>query len=716
MRKSTIETERHHPADRELTMKSWASTEGSPFPQGSSWVESEQAYNFSLYSKHAEAVTLLLYRRADLLRPALTVALDPHTHKSGRFWHCRLPKAQLLGVEFYAYTVAGPPARDSRAWHCFNPSKILLDPYAGSIFFPDAFDRSAACKPGSNAGQAPLAVLAACEEAPPVHEQARVGHDADAILCEVHVRGFTMDPSSGVAPGRRGTYLGLMDKLPYLKGLGVTVLELMPIFQGDPQEGSAWGYMPLGFFAPNLGYASRGEDGVQRPQGEFRAMARAFRAAGIEVVLDVVYNHTCEGDEHGPLFSFKGIDNSTYYVASERPGDRYEDFSGTGNTFHCANRQVRRLILDSLRHWAAEGADGFRFDLASVFNRRLDGSVDPNDPKLFSDIIADPELVKLRLIAEPWDVSVNQLGLHLPGGATWAQWNGRYRDDLRRFVRGDNGLAGALMRRLYGSDDLFTDELPSSGRPSQSVNFVTAHDGFTLYDLVSYGGKHNQANGHGGTDGTDRNYSWNCGWEGDDGLPQAVLALRKRQAKNLCCLLFLSNGTPMFRAGDEFLQTQGGNNNPYNQDNPSTWLQWGRLQDHADHFRFFRLMIAFRRAHPSLCRSHFWREDVLWHGVGALPDLSEGSHSLAFCLLGASEGDDDLYVMINAWWEGLTFAFQGRDPGRWLRVVDTGQPSPADFLEPGQEAAAGPHYPVMARSVAVFRRPSGASGGPSRPK
>ena len=679
--------------------------EGSPFPQGSTWIEAEQAYNFSLYSKHAEAVSLHFFRRDDVVQPALSLGLDPQSHKSGRFWHCRVPKARLQGIEFYAYSVSGPPPSGPLAWHSFDPPKMLLDPYAGSIYFPDAFDRRAAQSPGSNAGKAPLAVLGACEESAEPSERPRPRHEADAIIYELHVRGFTMHPSSGVDPARRGTFLGLVDKLPYLTALGVTVVELMPVFQCDPQEGSAWGYMPLSFFSPHIGYSTRRSDGMHQPQHEFRAMARAFHAAGIEVVLDVVYNHTCEGDEHGPDYCFKGIDNSTYYMVSDRGGDRYENFSGAGNTLHCANRQVRRLVLDSLRHWASEGADGFRFDLASVFSRRLDGSINLDDPQLFSDIVADPGLVKLRLVAEPWDATVSQLGKHLPGGAIWGQWNGRFRDDVRRFVRGDGGMVGALMQRLYGSDDLFSAALMRSGRPSQSVNFICAHDGFTLYDLVSYDRKHNQANGRGGSDGLDENDSWNCGWEGDAGLPQAVLALRRRQAKNLCCLLFLANGTPMVRAGDEFLQTQGGNNNPYNQDNATTWLDWDRAAVHADHARFFKLMVAFRKAHPSLCRSRFWRDDIHWHGVGARPDLSEGSHSLAFCLLGGSEQDDDLYVMINAWWQPLTFAFQGPAAAPWRRVVDTGRPSPDDFLEPGAELAApGADYALQARSIAVFTR------------
>ncbi len=333
---------------------------------------------------------MLLWARGQR-RCLLSIPLDPLKNKSGRFWHCRVPKARLQGAEFYAYTVDGPGPEGRFAWNCFDPQKVLLDPYASSVYFPAGFDRNAARHPGSNAGKAPLAVLSACEQPIDPSKPSRgPRHGADAVIYELHVRAFTMDPSSGLSPVRRGTYLGLMDKIPYLQDLGVTIVELMPIFQYDPQEGSAWGYMPMNFFSPHIGYATAKEDDIHQPQHEFRTMLAAFHAAGMEVVLDVVYNHSCEGGESGPLYSFKGVDNSTYYQISDREGDRYENFSGAGNTLNCANRQVRRLIMDSLRHWAKEGVDGFRFDLASVFSRGIDGSINMDDPRLFSDIISDP--------------------------------------------------------------------------------------------------------------------------------------------------------------------------------------------------------------------------------------------------------------------------------------------------------------------------------------
>ena len=360
-------------------------------------------------------------------------------------------------------------------------------------------------------------------------------------------------------------------------------------------------------------------------------------------------------------------------------------------------------MIDSLRYWVKEmHVDGFRFDLASIFTRNSDGSINRDDPPIFGQIAADPDLNGVRLIAEPWDAAgLYQLGRRFPG-TQWMQWNGAYRDALQRFVKSDGGVVPELMTRLYGSTDLFPDDRFHALQPFQSVNYVTSHDGFSLYDLVSFNERRNEANGHDYTDG-HHDHSWNCGHEGSELVPEEVMTLRRRQVKNFFTLLMLSNGTPMFRMGDEFLQTQGGNNNPYNQDNETSWLDWDRLEQHQDTFRFFQLMIQFRKSHPSIGRSRFWRDDVHWYGTGHAPDLSWNSRSLAFSLTGDSHGDGNLYVMINAWWEPLEFGIHKGAPEDWSRVVDTSLISPHDILKPGDEVpVTSPFYTVGPRSVVIL--------------
>ncbi|MFY9270040.1 MAG: isoamylase [Candidatus Manganitrophaceae bacterium] len=676
----------------------WATEEGTAHPFGVSWIEEEAAYNFALYSKHATGVTLLLYSEADFSHPVYQYRFDPLKNRSGRVWHCRIPEKETSGARYYAYTIDGPYEPENG--HRFDSRKIILDPYARAVFFPPDFSREAARHPASNAGRAPLGYLPACRIPFDWGEDRRPTHTADTVIYELHVKGFTIRPNARVSPDCRGTYAGLIEKIPYLKDLGVTVVELMPVYQYDPQEGNYWGYMPLNFFSPHHAYASG--DGMCRQINEFREMVRALHADDIEVILDVVYNHTTEMDERGPNYSFRGIDNTTYYLLEADRG-KYRNDAGTGNVFHSANRTVRKMILDSMRYWVEEmHVDGFRFDLASLFTRNSDGTINLDDPPIIFEITADPLFADIRLIAEAWDLSAYQLGRSFPG-ITWFQWNGKFRDDLRAFVRGDRGKINDLMARLYGSDDLFPEA--ESYHVYQSVNFIASHDGFTLYDLVSYNTKHNEANGHRNSDGTDYNVSWNCGWEGDLEVPEAVLALRRRQVKNFCVLLFLANGTPMFRAGDEFLHTQGGNNNPYNQDNEITWLDWNLLQKNREIFRFFKQMIAFRKVHPTLCRSRFWREAVRWYGADGEVDRSDGSHCLAFFLSGGSEKDDDLYVMINADPSDCTFFLQEGKAAEWRRVIDTSLPSPEDFLPPGDEAPVKEGtYRVRSRSVVVLIR------------
>ena len=680
---------------------SWETDEGSPRPLGVTWVPEEKAYNFALYSRYASRMTLLLYRKSDFVHPANSFDFDHLRNKSGQIWHCRIPAARIGKASFYAYRVDGPAPEGPYNWHQFDPQKVLLDPYARGVFFPPEFDPAAAARPGSNAGRAPLGMLSPCRTEFHWGPDPRPRHEADLVIYELHVRSFTANPNSAVSADKRGTFGGLVEKIPYLKELGVTAVELMPVFQFEPGRGDFWGYMPLSFFAPHNGYYAEAQRREKRR--EFRKTVHAFHEAGIEVILDVVYNHTCEGGRGGPVYSFKGIDASTYYMQSQDPDHPFEDFSGTGNTLNCNNHYVRTMILDSLRYWAKDlHVDGFRFDLASTFTRNADGSLNLGDPPIIGGIGDDPDLSNVRLIAEPWDAAgAYELGRCFPGLA-WLQWNDRFRDDIRRFVRGDAGMTAAAMLRMYGSDDLFSDGLPVAFHPYQSVNLVTCHDGFTLYDLVSYTRKRNEANGHGNTDGLAENFSTNCGWEGDEDVPPAVVERRKRLAKSFAALLLLSNGTPMLRAGDEFLNSQGGNNNPYNQDNPTGWVDWNGQTVHADVLRFFKRMIAFRKDHRSLCRSRFWRDDIRWYEVG--------EKSFSFFLAGVRENDADLYVLIHMGDEDSEFHLMQGRPDEWFLVLDTSLPSPRDICDPGAETRLDAlTYLAKPKSVVVLVR------GPAHP-
>ena len=629
--------------------------------------------------------------------------LNPRVNKSGRIWHCWVPADRANGAAHYAWRVEG--RNDPEAGYRFDPQKILLDPFAPAVHFPPNFNRIAAGMPGPNDGRAPLGVLPRSRPQPGkiIERPPRPAHDL--IVYELHVKSFTARANSGVSLENRGTFAGLVEKIPYLRSLGITAVELMPIHQCDPQEGSYWGYMTLNFFSPHRGYAaSQTSDGAAE---EFRTMVEEFHGNGIEVWMDVVYNHTSESGKDGPTYSYRGIDNQSYYLLT---GDRrnYRNDTGCGNTLRCDHPVVQSMILESLIFWVdIMKVDGFRFDLASVFTRKSDGSTDLDNPSLISEISFLGARRGVRMIAEAWDIESYLLGRAFPG-LNWRQWNGKYRDDIRDFVRGVPGRVGALMQRLYGSDDLFPDDTENSYRPFQSVNFITAHDGFTLYDLVSYNQKHNEANGHQNTDGTDDNRSWNCGWEGDTGAPAEVLTLRRRQARNFMCLLLLSNGTPMFCAGDEFLATRKGNNNPYNQDNEINYMDWSLLETNHDVFRFVQGMIAFRKSHPSLGRSQFWREDISWYGGARREvDLSSGGQTLAYCLRGAGLHDDDIYVMVNGGANPEKFQIYEGIAQDWMLVADTSLPGPADFVEEcdrrGLESA---QYMVGGRSVVVFCKPA----------
>ncbi|TWU46654.1 glycogen debranching protein [Rubripirellula reticaptiva] len=682
---------------------SWASQEGSPFPLGVSFVAEDDAFNFAIYSKHSDRVTLLLFADDETQHPIVRVEFDYLRHKTGSIWHCRLSSAEVDGATFYGYQIDGPPPGEAFEFHRFDYEKILLDPYAHAVHFPVGFSREAARRPGSNAGRAALGWLPHGQCHFDWGDDVRPRHDSDLVIYELHVRGFTQHASSDVDSARRGTFLGVCDKIPYLVELGVTAVELMPVFQFDPDDGNYWGYMPLALFAPHHRYTSHPQ--MCRQRDEFRTMVKELHAAGIEVILDVVYNHTCEGDDHGPVYSFKGIDNSTYYVASGDQLHPFANHSGTGNTLHTANRTVRRLVVDSMRYWVeVMHVDGFRFDLASIFTRDTEGNINADDPPIIGQIGAEDELACVRLIAEPWDASGTfQLGKSFPG-MQWMQWNANFRECLQRFVRGDRGMVGELMTRVYGSCDLFPDDRMFAYRPYQSVNYIASHDGFTIADLVSYATKSNWANGENNTDGASE-FSCNCGWEGCKDVPVDVLRNRKQRVKNFFALLMLSAGTPMFRMGDEFLNTQNGNSNPYNQDNETNWLDWRQAETNHDMLRFVRMMIAFRKAHPSICRSRFWRDDIKWYGTDHLVDLSPGSTCLAYSLHGATERDSDLYVMINGGDDAATFGIQEGSPGTWRRVIETSLPSPNDIVnESDSTIIDDTTYSVAGHSVVVLMR------------
>jgi glycogen operon protein len=545
----------------------------------------------------------------------------------------------------------------------FDPSKVLLDPRALEVVFPSAHDRDLARRRGTpNAGRGPLAVA---RPTPPRREPR--WSSRTPVVYEVHVRGFTRRRDRTDA----GTYAALAAELPRLAALGVTVIELLPVHQFDPAEPNFWGYQPLAFGAVHRQYAS-GPD----PAGELAELVAAAHAHDIEVWLDVVFNHTTEEDELGPTYTLRGLADAAYYA--RHPDGRYVDDSGCGNTIDARSAAAKELILWAADRIADLGVDGLRFDLASILAR---------DPRLIDALSAWGARRGVRLIAEPWDLAAYLAGPAFPG-AGWMQWNDRFRDDVRGFLRAEPGLVPALQLRLQGSPDLFRT-------PRHSVNFLTAHDGFTMHDLVSYDQKHNEANGEHGFDGSSNNRSWNCGWEGEDGAPPDVLALRGRQLRNAWCYLLLAHGVPMAVAGDEAGRTQHGNNNAFNQDNETSWVDWQRVARFGDLERFVRGLLALRRRHPVLSQEAWWGDDVTWYGVDGGPDLAFESRSLAWHL----PGEPELYAMANTWWEPLTFTIQA--PGPWRRVVDTSLPPPDDITE-SPAALADTRYVLAPRSVVVL--------------
>jgi glycogen operon protein len=662
--------------------------------------------NFSVFANGAELIELLLFDDVDAAAPARVIALEPQHHRTYHYWHAFVP--QLRPGQLYGYRAHGPfaPAEGLR----FDPGKLLLDPYARAVASPDGYTREAARRPGDTAASAMKSVVV--DPAGYDWEGDAVVHRpfAETIIYELHVAGFTKHPSSGVEPHKRGTYAGLIEKIPYLRDLGVTAVELLPVFQFDPRHApngvNYWGYQPISFFAPHQGFTSR-QDPLAAI-GEFRDMVKALHAARIEVILDVVFNHTAEGDHDGPTLCYRGLANDVYYLLAD-DRSRYADYSGCGNTLNANQSIVRRMILDSLRYWVTEmHVDGFRFDLASILSRDETGHPVPSPPILW-DIESDPLLSGTKLIAEAWDAA----GLYQVGsfvGDAWQEWNGRFRDDVRSFVRGDAGTVSRLAARLLGSPDIYGHK---EREAEHSINFVTCHDGFTVNDLVSYDHKHNEANGENNRDGSDDNRSWNCGVEGPSADP-AIEALRNRQVKNLFALELLSAGTPMLLMGDEVRRTQRGNNNAYCHDDDIAWFDWRLLERHADVRRFVTLLNALRqRRDLATVRGRVSLNQLLlhakiqWSGVDLnRPDWADHSHTLAVTLESV-RGRFMLHGIFNSYSEALAFEVPPAPAGPqgWRRVIDTALASPDD-ISPIEEAAlfTGARYRAQPRSVVLLAR------------
>ncbi len=649
----------------------------------------ETGVNFSVYSKHASLVELLLFDRVGDARPARTIPIDPTKHRDYHYWHLFVPGVRP--GQIYGYRVSGPldPSRGLR----FDPEKVLLDPYGRGVVVPDDYSRQAASRPGNNAAVAMKSVVV--DPAAYDWEGDRPLHTPSSrtLIYEMHVRGFTKHLSSGVSDNVRGTYAGLIEKIPYLQQLGITAVELLPVFQFDPQSVppghgrvNYWGYNPVSFFAPHQAYSSRSDP--LGPVDEFRDMVKALHRAGIEVILDVVFNHTAEDSERGPTLCFRGLDNRAYYILQPDRA-RYANFSGCGNTLNANNPIVRRLIVDSLKYWVKHmHVDGFRFDLASILSRDDAGDPMPHPPVVW-DIESEPALAGTKLIAEAWDAAgLYQVGSFM--GDAWKEWNGRFRDDVRSFFRGEDGVVTNFADRVLGSHKVYGHK---NREAEASVNFVTCHDGFSLNDLVSYDVKHNEANGEENRDGADDNRSWNCGVEGPTDDP-TIEALRNRQVKNLLTVTFLSLGVPMILMGDEMRRTQHGNNNAYCRDDPDNWLDWTLLEKHADVHRFVSLLAARRSERSDNARDQrISLTDMLehaktaWHGVKHLqPDWSPASHALAFGAELRAEGIE-LYLIMNAYWEPLEFELPLSEGDGWRQWIDTSLTSPDDIV-PWEEARA----------------------------
>lgn len=680
---------------------------GKPLPFGATIVPG--GVNFSIYSQQAVSCELALFRKHEAT-PFAAIPF-PDEFRIGNVFTMVVFDLNYENIE-YGYRMDGP--FDPKEGHRFDRTKILMDPYAKSIGGRDVWAEEQNWK-----NIYPHRARIFFDDFDWENDHPLEIPIEDIVIYEMHVRGFTRHPSSGVK--YPGTFAAIREKIPYLKKLGINCVELMPIHEFDEFENSRispagggrllnyWGYSNVGFFAPKAGYAATGKFGMQ--VDELKTLIKELHKNGIEIILDVVFNHTAEGNENGPYISYRGIDNKTYYMLT--PEGYYYNFSGCGNTLNCNNPIVRNMILDCLRYWAADyHIDGFRFDLASILGRDQAGAP-MHSPPLLETLAFDPVLGKCKLIAEAWDAGgLYQVG-SFPSWNRWVEWNGKYRDDLRKFLKGDPGIVPVMAQRLQGSPDLYKWQ---KRRTCASVNFITAHDGFTLRDLVSYNGKHNEANGENNKDGSNDNYSWNCGWEGET-QDKEINKLRLKQIKNAIAIQLISHGIPMILSGDEMGKTQHGNNNAYCQDNEISWLDWRLLDANHEIFNFFKQMLAFRKEHPVLRNGSDFQNtdytdssypDISWHGTKAWnADWSLYSRCLAFmlCRRNAGKADDYIYAAMNMHWEAHDFELP-KLPRQvlWRIFANTFMAPPEDIFEIGQEKILENQFKFLAgpRSVTVL--------------
>lgn len=676
---------------------------GHGHPLGATYYD--EGVNFSIFSKNAQHVELLLFDEPQDGQPSRVIPLNKDKNRTFYYWHIFVEG--LKPGQLYGYRVNGP--HKPKSGYRFDGSKLLLDPYTRAVANWQNYSREKAKMSGDNTEVALKSVVVDPYDYDWEGDQPISRPYSETIIYELHVKGFTANSNSGVAKEKRGTYAGVIEKIPYLKELGITAVELMPVQQFDEQDAfkgltNYWGYSPVAFFAPHAAYGS--SDDPMSAVNDFRDMVKAFHKAGIEVILDVVFNHTAEGDHTGPVHSFKGLENLAYYML-EGNMMHYKNYAGCGNTFNANHSIVRRMIGDSLRSWVTEyHIDGFRFDLASVLSRDEYGVPLKNPPVLW-EIESDPVLSGTKIIAEAWDAAgLYQVGSFI--GDRWAEWNGKYRDDIRRFVKGDKGRVSKLASRILGSPDIYT---APDREITRSIHFVTCHDGFTLNDLVSYNDKHNLANGEDNRDGANDNYSWNCGVEGKTNNEE-IEALRIKQIKNFTTLTFISQGTPMILMGDEVRQTQNGNNNVYCQDNELAWFDWSLVEKNKELLEFNKTLIyltqnteLFKIERLLSTKEHPNVPHIVWHGTKLDdPDWSYNSHSLAFNLVHPEAGEN-FYVMINAFWDELEFEIpECSSKGKvWKEVINTSKSHPNDIVEAKNALTVSSDvYVVPARSIVLI--------------